>query len=465
MRARLKQWRADPCAVFDDLRRALPDHFTLPPAPFHLELLNWWTTFSFNRDPKGSAPHAMPTTSPCDSGAMPTALRGHAGAPRHLNLIAPRGYAKSTLVSLAIPLLASTTKQTRYIVLTSATASQAAQHLTSLAAALESAADYWDFPALKPSKRSKSRLLTKGGVRIDALGAQEQLRGRRHHARRPDLIIADDVESEDCQFSPTIREQTQNWFTGAVLNAGHPETCYIVVSTPLHTTSLCFQLAASDQWKTIHHSALAADPEETLWNQWQREFKNDPSAARAWLASRRVHPGGLSQLWEANPFADDPRDASGAMPTALRGHADHPAQFTPLWPELESTLALWEHRLNIGPIAFAREKMCRPKSGAHADFNPTYFARPLAPQMAPIPTPAASPALPPAPEPPGVTGPPSPSSASKTTTSTPTSAFTAARSTNPSTSLPATSPNSSPTSSTSNQTASNNSSPPSCVAA
>ncbi len=160
-------------------------------------------------------------------------------------IAAPRGHAKSTIVSLAYILWCICYRLEEYIVLVSNTADQACDALSHIKKELEDNAllisdfpECCEAPRPGPPRWRKDEVITPNGVKISALGAGNKIRGRKHHHNRPGLIVLDDVENEADVRSPDQRLQLAEWFHKAVAKAGSGSTNIVVVGTILHFDSL-----------------------------------------------------------------------------------------------------------------------------------------------------------------------------------------------------------------------------------
>src|SRR5262249_27308939 len=127
-----------------------------------------------------------------------------------LCVLAPRGSAKSTWASFALPLWAALHGTENYIVLTADTITQAATYLD--AVKLE-----WDptAPRGAPSPPAPGRgplgrphcLRRRNGVMTEAAGTGSKPRGRRNRQDRPSLIVVDDPQNTEHVISPVQRDR------------------------------------------------------------------------------------------------------------------------------------------------------------------------------------------------------------------------------------------------------------------
>ena len=138
----------------------------------------------------------------------------------------PRGHAKSTSGELACVSLGARGKK-RYVLYVCGTQEQADDHVANIAAMLESSRFgdlYPDMarPLLGKYGNSKgwrrNRLRTAGGFTVDAIGLDTAARGAKVEEDRPDVIVFDDVDSEN--DSEVITERKTKAITRKILPAG-----------------------------------------------------------------------------------------------------------------------------------------------------------------------------------------------------------------------------------------------------
>lgn len=261
---------------------------------------------------------------------------------------APRGHAKSTLVSLAYVLWSICYDHDPFIVLLSSTSGQAEMLLEQVTdELLTNERLRQDFPHVceprghrpRPPRWTKKQILTASGVKVLALGAGMQIRGRKHKSERPTLVILDDIETDEGVRADDQRQKLFDWFTRAVLNVGTDRTNFIVMGTLLHDDSLLARLVDKAQqpaWKKRTYKAVIRYAQrEDLWRNWEhvysksRSFKKEigPLAAKAYLkANRDIMLEGAKVLW----------------------------------PERESYPSLMRLRMTVGKYAFASEKQNDP---------------------------------------------------------------------------------------------------------
>ena len=283
----------------------LPEHFRKGPSLMHLWLFRWLETMHTRRGEK-------------------------------LNVLAPRGGAKSTIGTLAYPLRMALERCEAYIWIVSDTFDQANTHLENIRQA------FLDSPKLQsayPSATGKHGPLHRAGVlefrngvRLEAYGTGQRIRGRRHGAFRPSLIICDDLQNDQHSRSSRQRANSREWFFGTLLKAGNAQTNFIDLATALHRDALAMELSRTAGWKTRIFKALPRFPQNmALWEKWE-EIYTQPNSDAPLLARR---------------FYESHRDAmhEGAVV---------------LWPEEEDLYSLMKMRAEAGHAAFEREKQNEP---------------------------------------------------------------------------------------------------------
>ncbi|MCX5638617.1 MAG: hypothetical protein NTX52_13150, partial [Planctomycetota bacterium] len=157
---------------------------------------------------------------------------------KKLVIAAPRGFGKSTLITLIYVLYSICYGKERFIVLVSNTASQVTQTLANIKKELMENAEL--VRACKTGAVSrlvhwqKESILTGNEIQVRALGSGQKIRGRRSGADRPTLIISDDFENADNTFSPESREKLKDIFEKSILMEGFEKTNFIFIGNLYH---------------------------------------------------------------------------------------------------------------------------------------------------------------------------------------------------------------------------------------
>jgi predicted phage terminase large subunit-like protein len=301
---------------------ALPGHCRLPFAEMHRLLFRWQAGM----------------------GVTPLATR----TGQRFALAAPRGSAKSTIVSLMLLLHDLVFARERYIVLLSATERQARQRLRAIRTELES-------PALRPwlppdaDITATGTTLRLGHIQVEAAGAGCELRGLNIDGWRPTKIVLDDAEPSRCADSPAARTRIHDWFAEVVEYLGDRYTHLMAIGTILHEKSLLATLLARPDFVTVRarsiitHAGGAGD----LWQDWRRRLLDLSNThrrrdARDWFLTNR-----------------EPMESGAEV----------------LWPEKEDYEELMCQLTLQGRRAFAQEKQNEPLGPEEALFTPERILR------------------------------------------------------------------------------------------
>jgi hypothetical protein len=209
-------------------------------------------------------------------------------------LASPRGFAKSTIVSIIYPLWLALFKKRMDICIISASEGLAVDWLRKIKRELDTNPKILAFFGdLRSTKWSESHIITKDGVNIRARGAGGQIRGF-----RPDVVICDDMETDEGVRSEEQRRLLKEWLFKACLNTLIPEGQFIVIGTIIHPLSvLADLLSIENNWTKKKYQAYRDGLQESgkelwveLWNHerlqqrkkeigswaFSSEFMNDP---------------------------------------------------------------------------------------------------------------------------------------------------------------------------------------------
>jgi predicted phage terminase large subunit-like protein len=276
------------------------------------------------------------------------ALGGERGS--KINLIGPRGSAKSTVATFCYVLRAAVEGWEPYIWIVSDTSDQAKIHLDNLRNELsENEQLKLAYPgAIARGRHWRSAAIQLANlVTIEAYGTGQSIRGRRRRAARPTLIVCDDLQNDSHIASAGQREVTRRWFQGTLLNAGTPRTNVVNVATALHREALALELARTAGWTSRTFAAIETLPTNmALWKEWEAIYCD----------------------------VDNPGARHAAREFYERRRAEMDAGAVVLWPEVEDLYTLMRLRVEIGTTAFDREKQGRPVNPESCEWPEEYFA-------------------------------------------------------------------------------------------
>lgn len=261
-------------------------------------------------------------------------------------IAAPRGHAKSTVMSLKNVLHAALYGYKKYILLISDTESQAAGFLDAIKNELETnEAILRDFGEQAGKTWKTGSAVLKNGCRVDALGSGQKLRGRRHYQRRPDLILCDDIENDEGVRTAEQRRKTADWFWKAVCKSGDRSTDLVFIGTVLHHDSLLSNLLENPGFQSRKYRAVLSEPPSPLWGEWEKLYTN---------------------------LADPDREKT-AHAFFYKHRKEMTAGAKVLWPEKLSYYDLRVMRLTEGESAFNSEMQNQPINPADCLFSPQWF--------------------------------------------------------------------------------------------
>jgi phage terminase large subunit-like protein len=206
--------------------------------------------------------------------------------------VGPRGVGKSTWFFLILPLWAAAHGHRKFCAAFAHSATQAELHLQTFKRELDNNSLLaLDFPALcTPARRprgstesdNRGMLITKSGFVFAARGVDGAALGMKVAERRPDLIVLDDVEPDESNYSPYMKEKRLSTLLDAIL----PLNVYarvVLVGTVTMPGSIVHDLVKvitkpgeehpewirDEHWRVHYYPAIVRDDttgvERSLW--------------------------------------------------------------------------------------------------------------------------------------------------------------------------------------------------------
>ena len=269
-------------------RAYLPHYFTRKSPAFHEELDELWSS------------GVMKGKNPFRDAKEIARLDGSQQA-----IAAPRGHANFTFKDTLHAVLY---QYKHYPILLSDSSEQAEGFLDDIKTELEDNPHILeDFGILKGDKVWRSSvILTKTGIKLEAIGSGKKIRGRRHRNWRPDLLVLDDIENDENVNTPEQRKKLKSWFD----KAGDTYTDIMYIGTILHYDSLLSRVLVNPTYRTKKYRAVLSFATNTaLWEEWERIYTNlfdEDHEANAWTffqANEKEMLEGTQVLWEEkNPY-------------------------------------------------------------------------------------------------------------------------------------------------------------------
>lgn len=256
--------------------------------------------------------------------------------------IAPRGFAKSTAVTILVFWLAAM-KLRDFVVWTSETASQVEELVATVIDIIEGGGYLVeDFPHLLPARDGRNNyvkwtdrdIVLTSGFRLSARGAGKSTRGLRRGNKRPDLIICDDSEGENT-VGDTSYPKVRRWLTRVLAPALSPGGDILWVNTLI-------------DWTSVTGAMIRADEDWTQnWNirHLQAEWLETTEGVRVDVSTMTYHDPADKEI-HGRPFEGDKADLVHKL----------------LWPEYWPQERLDAFKAENGILAYSYEMLNKPRS-------------------------------------------------------------------------------------------------------
>lgn len=230
---------------------------------------------------------------------------------RFIAIAAPRGHSKSTSITVSYTLAEVLFRKSRFVVLVSDSEYQAAMFLGQIKHFLTENEDIVNLFKIKKNekgvvefpKETETDIIVEfedgHKFRIIAKGSEQKLRGLLWNGSRPDLMVLDDMESDEQVLNKERRAKFRKWFYGALLPALSEFGKIRYVGTILHQDSMLenlmpkmngpytisdglktYQTKYAGLWKSYKYKAHTEDFSEVLWpDRWSakalKELRSD----------------------------------------------------------------------------------------------------------------------------------------------------------------------------------------------
>ncbi len=245
--------------------------------------------------------------------------------------VGPRGVGKSTWFFLVLPLWSAAHGHRRFCAAFAHSATQAELHLQTFKRELDNN-DLLakDFPALcTPARRprgstesdNRGMLITKSGFVFAARGVDGAALGMKVAERRPDLLVLDDVEPDESNYSPYLKEKRLSTLLDAIL----PLNVYarvVLVGTVTMPGSIVHDLVktitkpneehppwiADEHWRVHYYPAIVRDDEtgaeRSIWPaKWSLDYLLSIRHTRSFKKNMQNDPMGRDgEYWREEDF-------------------------------------------------------------------------------------------------------------------------------------------------------------------
>lgn len=228
-------------------------------------------------------------------------------------IAAPRGEAKSTLVSQLFVLWCIICGLKHYVVIVMDSIDQAYPMLEAIKCELQfNPRLLMDFPEASGGGRvwQMGTILTSNDIKVQVAGSGKKLRGLRHGPYRPDLAVLDDIENDEQVRNPDQRDKLDNWLKKTVLPLGGAGAKFdvIYIGTILHYDSVLSRTLNNPLWRSARFKAVIQWPDNmSLWDEWEEVLRNNGNSGE-WMANafyehhRLEMNAGAVVSWSARPI-------------------------------------------------------------------------------------------------------------------------------------------------------------------
>lgn len=228
-------------------------------------------------------------------------------------IAAPRGEAKSTLVSQLFVIWCIIRGIKHYPVIVMDSIDQAYPMLEAIKAELEyNPRLLMDFPDVCGAGRvwQMGTILTRNDIKVQVAGSGKKLRGLRHGPYRPDLVVLDDIENDEQVRNPEQRDKLESWLKKTVLPLGTAggKLDVIYIGTILHYDSVLSRTLKNPLWRSARFKALLQWPVNmSLWEKWEEILRNNGAdgemLANAFYQQHKAEMDeGAVVSWSARPI-------------------------------------------------------------------------------------------------------------------------------------------------------------------
>lgn len=213
---------------------------------------------------------------------------------KQVGCIAPRDHAKSTALTFDYIMAEVCFRTSDYVILIGSTEDKASEQLSNISEELHENLELrqdFGIKGFESDQKTEIIVICDDGhrFRIVARGAEQKIRGAMWNGKRPNLIVADDMEDDEQVENKDRRAKFRRWFFRAAKQALSKRGRIRVHGTILHDDSLLSRLRRNSMWKMLFFKAHKSynDFSELLWpERWteqdlrdrQKEFEEDNDA-------------------------------------------------------------------------------------------------------------------------------------------------------------------------------------------
>lgn len=198
---------------------------------------------------------------------------------KQAGVVAPRDHAKSTGLTFDYILAEVCFRCSDYVILIGSTEDKAAEQLSNISEELHEnipLREDFGIAGFESDQKTEIIVVCEDGhrFRILARGAEQKIRGAMWKGKRPNLIVADDMEDDEQVENKNRRLKFRKWFFRAAKQALSKKGKIRIHGTILHEDSLLSRLRKNKMWKFLFYKAHLSynDFSDLLWpERWTKE--------------------------------------------------------------------------------------------------------------------------------------------------------------------------------------------------
>ena len=214
--------------------------------------------------------------------AIPRGERG-----QKVNILAPRGSGKSTVITVFYPLHCIYykylydefgMKSEKYILILSRSYGNAMDRIKDIKAEIEIR------PSLQHLKGDDTwgemRSITANDILLVPQSRGGKVRGSLYKGYRPSLVLPDDLDDIDSIRNPNTLQKDEDWFNSDLMECGDADTNFICVDTVKGERAIANQLRYRPAWRNIFIQAIPNPDQlvhpdaEGLWQEYRKLYAN-----------------------------------------------------------------------------------------------------------------------------------------------------------------------------------------------
>lgn len=202
-------------------------------------------------------------------------------------IAAPRGHAKSSIISTIKALHSLAYEHDNYILIISETDTLAKRLVASIANQLkhneklrEDFGELLHKQSTKNERDNEDTFITTNKQLVEASSAGKSLRGKTFNSTRPTLCLCDDLSSLNNEATEEQRQKLIHWWNSTVEPLPSENGVIVFVGTKVTATGLLSHLLGRRDYKQLFHAAVINEPDNPhLWSDYLHMYSGEATDA------------------------------------------------------------------------------------------------------------------------------------------------------------------------------------------